>query len=84
MCVVGHCFTSFRAFDRDFDWFAVTVLLSARIISAPTAFLQLSQGGRAALVFACSSNRSDCARLLLDAGANKNSRDSVRISCRHW
>ena len=41
-----------------------------------------AQLGKTALICAASSGRAECARLLLDAGANKDATDEVRIFCR--
>ncbi len=37
-----------------------------------------AQGGNTALIWAGYKGHADCARLLLDAGADKNAKDKVR------
>jgi ankyrin repeat protein len=39
-----------------------------------------SQYGWTALIFAADGGHADCARLLIDAGADKEAKDSVRVS----
>jgi hypothetical protein len=41
---------------------------------------RLAQYGSTALMNAASGGHADCARLLLDAGADKNATDNVRAS----
>ena len=38
-----------------------------------------SQDGDMALICAARNGRADCLRLLIDAGADKNARDNVRV-----
>ena len=40
-----------------------------------------SQRGWTALIYATQSGRVDCVRLLLGAGADKDAKDEVRVSC---
>ncbi len=41
-----------------------------------------AQGGLVALICAAASGRTDCVRLLIDAGANKEAKNNVRVA--HW
>ncbi len=45
------------------------------------AAVAILQTGRTALMNAAWQNRADCARLLIDAGADKEARDKVRVVC---
>jgi hypothetical protein len=38
-----------------------------------------SQDGRTALIYAAQYGRTDCVRLLIDAGADKEARNNVRV-----
>ena len=42
------------------------------------------QDGYTPLIYAACGGHADCARLLLDAGADKNAKDRVRASARCW
>jgi ankyrin repeat protein len=39
----------------------------------------ISQSERTALIFAASRGHVDCVRLLIDAGADKDAKDNVRV-----
>ncbi len=39
------------------------------------------QGGFSALLIAAEKGHADCARLLIDAGADKEAKDRVRVDC---
>jgi hypothetical protein len=39
------------------------------------------QGGYTALIWAAQEGHTDCARLLIDAGADKNAKIDVRVMC---
>ncbi len=42
--------------------------------------LAAAQSGKTLLVYAATNGHADCARLLLDAGADANAADNVRAS----
>ncbi len=42
-----------------------------------------AQIGSTALIFAAHNGRADCVRLLLDAGADKDAKDKVRVNPPH-
>ena len=48
--------------------------------SAHVGTLMRAQGGRTALIGTAASGHADCARLLLDAGADTNAKNPVRAS----
>jgi hypothetical protein len=48
----------------------------------PTAHDNFAQGGWTALIRAARFGHTDCVRLLLDAGADKEAKDHVRICVR--
>ena len=47
-------------------------------VTMPLHHICLSQGGWTALIYAAANGRADSARLLIDAGADKNTKDRVR------
>ena len=49
-------------------------------ISAAAAAAAAAQRGETALMMAAAKGRVDCARLLLDAGADKDAKKKVRVS----
>ncbi len=62
-----------------FVWFALKqAILFCIWVAATKHWHKRAQGGSTALFYAVVS--ADCARLLLDAGADKNAKDRVRAS----
>ena len=57
-------------------------------VRRPHVGVRRAQNGDTALIWAAANGHADCARLLLDAGADKNTADVVRrrVQCarRHW
>jgi hypothetical protein len=66
-CLVAHIFSAFNA----------ACSLFAAVVGGP--FETRTQDGRTALMCASESGQTDCVRLLLDAGADMNAKDKVRV-----